>query len=214
LWRLWKINKLVTLSPEIARELIEFYRAAKASGLLNYKGVFEPPRLTPLPPMFVKNVSGEVIPACACMQAIDTLQTANQNYLEVQKPTDVTGESGVFVFNSEHQIAVDGFGIAFGGPVVRAKSTATTGRCRPQIGSWTVAAHVDGIFNAIGPDDFDTNIAKISCVAAPTVVQQVITDVRVDGTDLQKKTRNVLVYASGAESDWTTYHAGSQCEDA
>lgn len=174
----------------------------------------EPPRLVPPVPIFVKNISGEVIPPCACMQAIDTVEFGGQNYLEVDQPADITGAAGSFVFNSEYEIEIDGYGIAFAGPVVRAKSTATTGRCRPQIGSWVVTADADGIFTAIGPDDLDTDLAKIFCVAAPTVVQQVITDVRVDGTDLQKKTRNVLVYASGAESDWTTYHAGSLCEDA
>ena len=37
-----------------------------------------------------------------------------------------------------------------------------------------------------------------------------LTDVRVDGTTLQKKTRPGV--ATGDESDWTTWHTGSACE--
>jgi len=45
-------------------------------------------------------------------------------------------------------------------------------------------------------------------------VQQVITDVRIDGLVLQKKTRDVLIYSAGAESSWTAWHTGAECEDA
>lgn len=40
----------------------------------------------------------------------------------------------------------------------------------------------------------------------------VVTDVRVNGLELQKKTRQVWVIKADAESAWTTWHTGTQCD--
>jgi len=39
----------------------------------------------------------------------------------------------------------------------------------------------------------------------------VVTDVRVTGVTLQKKTRTVRIVSADAESEWTTFHTGTEC---
>jgi hypothetical protein len=41
-----------------------------------------------------------------------------------------------------------------------------------------------------------------------------VTNLQVSGTTLQKKTRTVIAYNpdENAESDWTTWHTGTECE--
>ena len=49
-------------------------------------------------------------------------------------------------------------------------------------------------------------------VNATGVAVTVVTDVRVSGLELQKKTRQVWVIKADAESAWTTWHTGTQCD--
>ena len=44
-----------------------------------------------------------------------------------------------------------------------------------------------------------------------TGTQSVVTGWRVNGTDVEIKTRNIEVIAAGDESDWTVAHAGTTC---
>lgn len=51
-------------------------------------------------------------------------------------------------------------------------------------------------------------------VMGPLSLQTHVTDVQVSGVELQKKTREEYVMASGAESGWTTWHTGEACDGA
>ena len=165
--------------------------------------------------IYVTNVSGEEIPAYACMQCTGTEVIGNRTYIQVDQPADSTGEAGGFLFNSPRAIAIDANGIGFAGPHVRALgdgSTATAGeRWAPVASSWAVADDVDGIFTVIGNDDVATNVVRMFSHHAPTVVQTYVTDIRVSGTTLQYKTRDAYIFPASDETDWTTWHTGEDC---
>ena len=122
------------------------------------------PQLGPAP-IYVTNVSGEEIPAYACMQCTGTAVIGNRTYIQVDQPADSTGEAGGFLFNSPRAIAIDANGIGFAGPHVKALgdgSVATAGdKWGPVASAWTVADDADGIFVVIGDDDVATNVVRL-----------------------------------------------------
>jgi hypothetical protein len=122
------------------------------------------PQLGPAP-IYVTNVSGEEIPAYACMQCTGTEVIGNRTYIQVDQPADSTGEAGGFLFNSPRAIAIDANGIGFAGPHVKALgdgSVATAGdKWGPVASAWTVADDADGIFVVIGDDDVATNVVRL-----------------------------------------------------
>ena len=166
-------------------------------------------------PIYVTNVSGEEIPAYACMQCTGTETIGNRTYVQVDQPADSDGAAGGFLFNSPRAIPIDGNGVAFAGPHVKALgdgSTATAGgRWAPQASNWAVGDDVDGIFMCIGNDDVATNIVRLFCHQAPTVTQTYVTDIRVNGTTLQYKTRDAFIFPASDETNWTTWHTGEDC---
>lgn len=116
-------------------------------------------------PLYLHNVSGEAIPAYACVQVTGTEEIGDINYLQVDKPADVTGDAGGFVFNSPEEIEIDGNGIAQLGNVVRAfkdTGTVTAGdRWQPVANQWYIEQDDAGIFTACGEDDVDTDVLRI-----------------------------------------------------
>jgi hypothetical protein len=79
------------------------------------------------------------------------------------------------------------------------------------VSAFTVEPDVGGIFTAVGPDDIETDVMRGFCQAMPTIVQTVLTDVRVNGLTLQYKSRDILIFPDADESDWTTWHTGEDC---
>jgi hypothetical protein len=201
-------------SPATAKLIYDVVRYLNSNGFVIEKkrgtgNVVRPPEY-----IYVKNTSGEVVPGYACMQAVGTVDHGEQTYVEIDKPADIVGTAGAFLFNGPQQIEIGGYGISFPGPMVRALFTAGSGRCSPIVNDWELTADADGIFVAAGADIVGTDVAKVFCCVNPVITQQVVTDVRVDGLTLQKKTRDVLVFPVTAESAWTSWHTGAECEDA
>ena len=165
--------------------------------------------------IYVHNVSGQNAPAYACFQCVGTEVIGGRTYIQVDQPSDKTGESGGFLFNSSRPIADDGNGVAFAGPQVRALgdgSTATAGdRWAPNVGTWTVGDDPEGIFMCVGDDNVVDSIVRLFCHQAPTVKQRFITDIRVSGNDLQYKYRDIFVFPDIDESGWETWHSGEDC---
>jgi hypothetical protein len=121
------------------------------------------PQLGPAP-IYVTNVSGEEIPAYACMQCTGTEVIGNRTYIQVDQPADATGAAGGFLFNSPRAIAIDANGIGFAGPHVRALgdgSTATAGgRWGPAASSWEIEPDASGLFVVIGDDSVATDVVR------------------------------------------------------
>lgn len=121
------------------------------------------PQLGP-PAIYVHNVSGEEIPAYACMQCTGTEVIGNRTYIQVNKPADSTGEAGGFLFNSPRAIAIDGNGVGFAGPHVKALgdgSAATAGdRWAPVASNWEIADSTSGFLICIGDDSVATDVVR------------------------------------------------------
>lgn len=115
-------------------------------------------------PIYVSNDSGETIPAYGCMQVTGCIEVGSQNYLVVDKPVDVDGNAGWYLFNSAKEIETGGRGVAQNSTVVRAfknSGTVTAGDAwRPTINQWYITLG-DGTFIACGADDVSTNVLKI-----------------------------------------------------
>lgn len=117
-----------------------------------------------VPNIYVHNVSGEEIPAYACMQCTGTEVIGSRTYIQVDQPADATGEAGGFLFNGPRAIAIDANGVAFAGPHVRALgdgTTATAGdRWAPTASAWTITKTNTGFLICVGDDDVATNVVR------------------------------------------------------
>jgi hypothetical protein len=106
----------------------------------------------------VKNVSGEVIPAFACMRITGVEEVAGQTCITVEKPTATDGS---FLFNSHFEIAVpagseQGVGWAFRHGVVTMlgdEPTEPGALFGPIVGSWEIEEGGDK-FEVFGRHDF------------------------------------------------------------
>jgi len=208
------VTDVGAFSPEVAAEVLQVVRRLQASGLLDRGRGAESQQPKP-PTIWIQNNSGEEIPAFACMQATGTDTSDDRTYVLVDKPADATGEAGGFLFNGPRPVPIGKRGVAYAGPHVRALSDGTAisagDRMAPQASSWEVTTETDGIFTGIGSDSVATDVVRMLVYTPPTLIQQVVTDIRVDSTNLQYKTRDVLIFPDGDESAWTTWHAGEDC---
>jgi hypothetical protein len=145
------------------RMVIEVVRYLRQSGFVVPQAGRAPRELQQATPIFVRNDSGEQVPAFACLQSTGTVESGGQNYIKIDKPADTTGTSGAYLFNGVAPIEPGGFGVAHDGPVVRMLSSTSTSGAKlvPVVGSWTVAAG-DGPFTAIGADDIGSGVIRAS----------------------------------------------------
>lgn len=168
------MTRIAGISPEVARELLAFYRQAKAAGLLSGPGRGQLPQLPQAVPIYVRNVSGEAIPAYACMQATGTVESGGQNYIQVDKPADATGAAGGFLFNGPREIEVGGNGIGHAGPVAKAlgdgSAVAAGDKWSPAASAWTITPTSGGLFAVIGGDDVASNVVRVFVGASDGVV--------------------------------------------
>ncbi len=153
------------MSPDDTRMVLDAVRVLKASGLLSTSGLkkaYNPPPNTPL---YVTNVSGETIPAYACMQVTGTQEVGPQNFFKVAKPADEYGFAGAFIFNTHRDIDTGGQGIATAGVDARSLSenpAASSGsRLRPRVNTWKIYTDTGGMFIAGGPDDIASSVQRI-----------------------------------------------------
>lgn len=146
----------------MADVVMHVVRYLRANGFIVDRGrgsAFVPPRA----PIHVQNDSGEEIPAFACLQAVGTTEKGGQNYINVDKPADTTGNAGWYLFNGVAPIESGGYGIAYDGPLCRMLtdgSAITAGeRWQPVVNDWTVEPGGE-IFIAAGSDDIDANVMR------------------------------------------------------
>lgn len=153
----------VLIGPQLAADLQVLVDHFKRSGLPGLSPMNTAPVITKTP-IYFKNVSGETIPAYACMQVTNTVEEGPQNFLEVEKPADTDGSAGQFIFNGPSQVLNNGTGIAQDSLVVRAfKNTGTVtagGLWGPTVGQWYLTSDA-GSYVAAGEDDIATNVFKV-----------------------------------------------------
>jgi hypothetical protein len=155
-------GEVAGFSRENAKLILETVRYLRANGFIPAQPSRGRQTIPPPTPIFVRNDSGEVIPAYACLQTTGTVEDGGQNYITVDQPTDNTGTDGAYLFNGQEPIEVGGFGIAHDGPVVRmicSDTIASGDSLAPIVNDWEVELG-DGPFVAIGEDDIETNCIR------------------------------------------------------
>jgi hypothetical protein len=202
-------------TPETAKMIHDVARYLRDSGFVIPQSGRENQFIPPDAPIYIRNDTAEEIPAFACLQTDGTVEDGGQNFIKVVKPQDAVGTNGWYLFNGIAPIEIGGYGIAKDGPVVRMLtdgSAITNGsRWAPVASSFEVSPATGGIFFAIGADDIETDVMRGFTIPMPSVVQQVITDIRVSGTTLQYKSRDAYIFPASDESAWTTWHTGEDC---
>lgn len=171
---------LGAFKKDTAELVLHVVRYLVASGFVIDRPGRKPQFVPPDSPIYVRNDSGEEIPAFGCMQTDGAVDAGGQNYIKVVKPVDVTGAAGKYLFNSIAPIETGGYGIGYAGPLVRMLTDGSTVNCgdswQPNVGAWAVEPG-GSIFTAAGEDDIDTNIMRAFINApatTPTIVEYVI----------------------------------------
>jgi len=153
-------------TPERARIISDVVSYLERSGFVVPAGRGTADILPPQLPVYVRNDTGETIPAWGCVQTDGTVEHAGQNWIKVVKPKDATASDGRYLFNSQQPIPStddEKYGVCYEGPLVRMLtngSTATNGSLwQPSVGSFAIVPG-GSQFMLAGPDDIGTNIAK------------------------------------------------------
>lgn len=105
--------------------------------------------------VFVKNTTGEVIPAYACLQITGVDLVAERTVITVEKPTTTDGE---YLFNSQYDIAVEsatesgvGWAYRYGVVVMLGDEPSEAGETfQPIVDSWEIEAEAGGPFVVFG----------------------------------------------------------------
>lgn len=128
--------------------------------------------------LYVRNDSGEEVPAFGVMQITGTAEEGGQNYVTIDKPDGTTDAH--FLFNGPEAIEDGGYGLAQNGPVYRVLTdggtVATDEGWGAVSGQWYVDADIEGVLVAIGEDDIETDVARFRMVSnsvADTVIVEV-----------------------------------------
>jgi hypothetical protein len=205
------MSRIGVTSPERLKVVLEVVDYLRNSGFVirdsgRRDGLADQPT-----PIFIRNDSGEEIPAFACVQADGTVEAGGQNFIKVVKPT---GTSGVFLFNGIAPIEDGKYGIAHDGPECRMLtdgSTVTLGEgWQPESGEWAVTPGGSS-FTAIGEDDIVadvmrgviksssslvciTGVSGIAARAGTTVSSATCTIVNRSGSTISTGSATITVY--------------------
>lgn len=106
------MDSIGILSPEQARALWQDYLTRKQLAPQVTQNFPQRRQIDEVSPhrVFVKNTSGEEIPAYACLQVTGTEEVGGRTAIKVEKPDSTTGE---YLFNSQYAIATDSVGWAY-----------------------------------------------------------------------------------------------------
>jgi hypothetical protein len=196
------MSRIGVTSPERLKVVLEVVDYLRNSGFV----IRDPGRGNALAdqptPIFIRNDSGEEVPAFGCVQISGAIDVSGQNYIRIVKPT---GTSGQYLFNGIAPVEAGGYGIAHDGPVCRALtdgSTITLGDYwEPEASSWAVTPG-GSLIKAIGSDNIVADVMR-GLIKTDAVSSDAIIDIRVSGADLQ--------YTKDG-FNWITWHtAGVVC---
>ena len=158
------MTDVAVYSPDDAAFVLRVARKLQSLGVVSGEGDRGVGLFAPSTPVYVRNDSGEAVPAFACMQVTGTAEVSGQNYLTIDKPADAFGIVGGYIFNGPESIEIDGFGNVYPTSTVRALTDGTTvtsgDAWMPEAGAWAIQKATCNTLHAIGPDDIDTNIGR------------------------------------------------------
>lgn len=162
------MEKIGAFSPENAKMILEVVRYLRANGMVinggQKKDLLSPPDPA-FPPIIFRNDSGEEIPPYACMQITGTDIQEDRTIFIVEKPVDIFGEFGPYLFNLHRPIEEDKYGTGDAGLEVIALSSSPTAsagtRFGPEIDSWSIVERKNGQFNQCGESAIGESTARI-----------------------------------------------------
>jgi hypothetical protein len=156
---------LAGFSRNNAEIILETVRYLRANGFILPKGA-RGQRTAAATPIYVRNDSGEEIPAYACLQTTGTVEEGGQNFITVDKPVDASGAAGSYLFNGQEPIAASGeqsYGIAHDGPLCRMLTDGATlssgDKCRPVVGEWYIELG-GNLITIVGDDDIEPDTVR------------------------------------------------------
>jgi hypothetical protein len=156
---------LAGFSRNNAEIILETVRYLRANGFITPKGA-RGQRTAAATPIYVRNDSGEEIPAYACLQTTGTVEEGGQNFITVDKPVDASGAAGAYLFNGQEPIAASGeqsYGIAHDGPLCRMLTDGATlssgDKCRPVVGEWYIELG-GNLITIVGDDDIEPDTVR------------------------------------------------------
>ena len=155
-------GEIAGFSRKNAEIILETVRYLRANGFITPRGT-RGQRTAAETPIYVRNDSGEEIPAYACLQTTGTVEDGGQNFITVDQPVDNTGDAGAYLFNGQEPIEIGGFGIAYDGPLTRmltdGASLTSGDKCRPVVGEWHIEAGGD-LITIVGDDDIEPDTVR------------------------------------------------------
>jgi hypothetical protein len=197
-------QRVGAFTPETAAEILRMVDYFRQSGYRLPAGRGADQRIGPTTPILVRNTSGEEIPPYACMQSVGTHESGGQNYVDVDKPSDIYGEQGTYLFNNEHAIPTGAtvyYGVGHPGPVCRmltdGSTTTANALVRAQVDSWELTEG-GGTFRIVGTDDIATDVIWGRFIEPPQAVI-VYTDAQIgarSGSTLGSGTVSIYEYDS------------------
>ena len=156
-------GEVAGFSRKNAEIILETVRYLRANGLIVPQSGRGRQFIPPLAPIYVRNDSGEEIPAYACLQTTGTVEDGGQNFITVDQPVDNTGDAGAYLFNGQEAIEIGGFGIAYDGPLTRMLTDGATlssgDKCRPVVAEWYIELG-GGLITIVGDDDIEPNTVR------------------------------------------------------
>ena len=152
------------LTPAQQTLVWETIQQLRASGVLSMVNRTAP-LLTPPPKIYVRNQSGEEIPAYGCMRVTSSVELNGQNYLNVQKPN--TDTDATYLLNGRSAIADGEFGIAQDGYIQRALTDGGAYNVKDKGGpiddEWYIDQGSDlQLFQMVGTDDIADDVLKFA----------------------------------------------------
>lgn len=143
-------------TPEQALEVLEAIRTLKGSPLLTERGLSDGNYSLEREVHLVKNESTDAVIPFGIMQVTGTENIYDRTYMLVDKPADVDGTAGQYLFNGPSEIGADGgLGNGFDGPLIRVATDETTinagDKFQPIVSDWKVEAGGD-LITAAGQD--------------------------------------------------------------
>lgn len=198
---------IAAFKPETAQLILQVVNYLVAAGFVDKPGGRKPQFIPPQAPIYIKNDTGEEIPAFGCVQVSGTIEDGGQNYLEVTKPVDTSGTAGWYLFNGLQPIEIDGYGIAYDGPLARMLtdgSAVNSGdKWGPVVGSFELEPGGTLVI-AAGEDDIAPDVIRGFNVSAPSdariieyLIQSVVTST--DPIYAPKKIATVVIQVGPAD---------------
>tara|TARA_R110002167_G_scaffold129176_1_gene311938 strand:- start:1077 stop:2471 length:1395 start_codon:yes stop_codon:yes gene_type:complete len=141
-------------TPATARTILDVVKYIKQAGFVPTVGAKVQQNPQQETPLYIQNISDDEMPAYGCMQIVGTKELEGMNYLLADKPRDIAGAQGPYLWNKHVAVPAGEYGTATAGPHIVTQydseldTPAGTG-LGPVLGEWFMAT--GSLVNVCGP---------------------------------------------------------------